>query len=324
MRYKVLRSLWRMPVLFGLVASSLWAGSTTYQVTFDATWSAATHPGTFPSGAHFSPLVGATHSDNVIFWEPGGLATPGIESMAETGGTFVLRGEVQSAIDAGTARQILLGSGAGSPATTSFTFPIESTHPLVTLVTMIAPSPDWFVGVHGLNLRSDGKWLSDWETTLFPYDAGSDGGPSFTSPNQDTNPKIPIHRLDTLSSSPFDGLSALGRFSFQLRTLATDFDGNGRVGAEDYTIWRDTVGSSSDLRADANGDGLVDQLDFESWEREFGASVASNFAATASTISTVPEPNVVGAFMGLTVWAIGVSVRRKTSSSHGPRQLASY
>ena len=44
--------------------------SATYQVTFEATWSAATHPTDFPQDglAHFSALVGATHNADVVFW----------------------------------------------------------------------------------------------------------------------------------------------------------------------------------------------------------------------------------------------------------------
>ena len=48
-----------------------------------------------------------------------------------------------------------------SPNTTSFEFEIEKGHPLVTLVTMIAPSPDWFVGVAGLDLQAGGEWAPE-------------------------------------------------------------------------------------------------------------------------------------------------------------------
>jgi hypothetical protein len=51
-----------------------------------------------------------------------------------------------------------------------------------------------------------------------------------------------------------------------LRTAAAgDFNRDGRVDAADYTIWRDTSGSTTDLRADANGDGAVDEQDRDIW-----------------------------------------------------------
>ena len=41
----------------------------------------------------------------------------------------------------------------GSPGSTQFEFEVSRDYPLVTLVTMVAPSPDWFVGVSALSLR---------------------------------------------------------------------------------------------------------------------------------------------------------------------------
>src|SRR5262245_57091294 len=86
-----------------------------YTVTFDATWSQATHPSMFPPGPHWSPLVGGTHSAPVSFWGPGQIASQGIEDMAEMGATTPLANEVSAAITAGTAHSIILGGGIGPP-----------------------------------------------------------------------------------------------------------------------------------------------------------------------------------------------------------------
>jgi hypothetical protein len=56
--------------------------------------------------------------------------------------------------------------------------------------------------------------------------------------------------------------------------LPGDFNADGIVGAADYTLWRNTSGSTSDLRADGNGDGIVDALDYAVWKSNFGATVA--------------------------------------------------
>jgi len=120
-----------------------------YSVSFDATWSAASHPSDFPSNPHFSPLIGGTHSPAVRFWRAGDRATDGIEAMSELGSVTPLDLEVQAAITARTAQHLLRGQGISrSPGTTSLEFEIERDQPLVTLVSMIAPSPDWFTGVH--------------------------------------------------------------------------------------------------------------------------------------------------------------------------------
>jgi hypothetical protein len=56
-----------------------------------------------------------------------------------------------------------------------------------------------------------------------------------------------------------------------LRVVAVgDFNRDGLVDNADYTMWRDTNGSTTDLRADANGDGRVDLADCELWRASFG------------------------------------------------------
>ena len=74
-----------------------------YLLTFNATWSATTHPTDFPADPHFSGLIGASHSDAVRLWEMGGAASPGIKNMAETGSKSPLDSEIDVLIDAGTA-----------------------------------------------------------------------------------------------------------------------------------------------------------------------------------------------------------------------------
>ena len=186
--------------------------SARYRVDWNATWSAETHPDEFPGGAHFSDPIGATHDGTVAFWAPGGTATAGIERMAELGATSTLTAEVNAAIGAGSAASVLLGDFINSPGGTSFEFDITAAHPLVTLVTMIAPSPDWFVGVHGLDLQPGGSWVDSLTVALDPYDAGTDSGASYTSPNADSDE--PISRI---TGAPFldgDKVRPIGVFTF--------------------------------------------------------------------------------------------------------------
>jgi hypothetical protein len=66
-----------------------------------------------------------------------------------------------------------------------------------------------------------------------------------------------------------------------------DFNNDGIIDAADYTVWRDTLGSTTDLRADADGDGLISAFDREIWLLNYGVS----FASTATALSTaIPEP----------------------------------
>jgi hypothetical protein len=183
-----------------------------YNVTFDATWSAATHPLNFPAAAHFSGLIGGLHDASVGFWAPGALASNGIELMAELGAKSGLTNQVNAAISAGSASALLSGSGIfPSPGTAGLNFSVGVDHPLVTLVSMIAPSPDWFVGVRGLSLLQGGDWVDELVVDLWPYDAGTDDGTTFLSGDADSQPALPI---SLLSGFPFGGTGPLGTFTF--------------------------------------------------------------------------------------------------------------
>jgi hypothetical protein len=117
--------------------------------------------------------------------------------MAERGDPGPLAGEVEAAMAAGAAQQVLLGEGIrSSPGGESLEFEISRDFPLVTLTSMLAPSPDWFVGVHDVDLLADGDWTDEATVSLDVYDAGTDSGPTYRSPNRDTQPREPIDIID--------------------------------------------------------------------------------------------------------------------------------
>ena len=188
-----------------------------YRVTFAATWSAATHPRNFPRNPHFSGLVGATHGD-IRIWQSGKVASDGMELMAETGGKSRLLSEIAQLIERGSAHSSLSGGGLStSPATVSLEFTAVSSHPFVTLVSMLAPSPDWFVGVSALPLMEDGAWRARAEVDLSLYDAGTDDGAVFGAANADSDPAEPIAALtsDPDDTDFSDGKPAVGTFVFE-------------------------------------------------------------------------------------------------------------
>ena len=146
-----------------------------YQFVFNSTWSSNTHPANFPTNAHWSRLVGGTHNSNVHFWREGETATTGIQDMAEHGKTTVLA-EIDLAITNGTANFELLGPQGGTPSAFGFNFaqPMRRDYPLATLVTMIAPSSDWFVGVDSLSLLDENsQWVTNKTVTVYGMDAGT-------------------------------------------------------------------------------------------------------------------------------------------------------
>jgi hypothetical protein len=281
----------------GMLAAGAWmdaaaASTASYTVTFDATWSQQTHPGKYPPGAHFSPLIGGVHNGQVAFWAPGALASPGIESMAEVGGTTTLRNEVQAAITAGTASAVLQGGGVNSPGNTSFTFQASTEFPLVTLVTMVAPTPDWFVGVHGFDLRDGGGWKNHATVDLFGYDAGTEEGVNFSLSNPATVPPQPIALL-RVPFAPTD--PRLGTFTFTRNFPGRpigDYDDNGTVDAADFIVWRDSYDQlAANHPADGDLDGRIDNDDYAIWLTHFGQNVSTPVATEyGPQTATVPEP----------------------------------
>lgn len=186
----------------------------TYTVTFTGNWNTQSTPGGVAGGAHFTTLIGAVHNSDVTFWARGGTATPGVEGVAELGSPGTFRSEI-SAKGADVRSTVQQG---GTQATGSRTFEVtfSRTHPMLTLLSMIGPSPDWFVGVSRLSLL-DGSdsWRSSHTVDLFPYDAGTEDGEGFSLTNPSTSPRGVITSIR--GQGKFSDVR-MARLSFTLKT----------------------------------------------------------------------------------------------------------
>jgi len=204
-----------LPAAVDVPAPPTVAAAARYRVTLEATWSASTHPTDAPPDPHFSPLIGATHRDPVRFWSPGALASEGMRRMAEEGRTAPLDEEIRSAIATGQAQHLLVGGALSrSPGTIELEIEVSRDYPLVTLVTMVAPSPDWFVGVTALRLL-EGDWVSERRVTLQPWDAGTDSGETFRSPNRASDPREPIRVIEDGPFRVGSSVPPVGTFTFR-------------------------------------------------------------------------------------------------------------
>jgi len=194
-----MRTLSLASLVLALAAGPAFAGSSAhYSVTFDGTWSAATHPLEFPGNAHFSGLVGATHNGAYKIFEAGGTATPGLENLSEKGAHNPLADEIRAAIAAGKAGALFEGAPIfGPPGQATSELEIDPEHPMVSVVAMVAPSPDWFAGAMDVVLQENGEWVESKTVTLYAWDAGTDSGASYQDPDADMQPRGPVGLNDS-------------------------------------------------------------------------------------------------------------------------------
>ncbi|XP_037945543.1 spondin-1-like [Teleopsis dalmanni] len=171
-----------------------------YELTFEGKWSRHTHPKDFPANSwrtRFSDIIGASHTIDYRFWQYGDLASEGLREVAEHGSTRTLESELKDQSD--QIRTIIKARGIAYPNVTGKTFAVfrvDSKHHLISLVSMIDPSPDWIVGVSGLELcLPNCSWVENKIHNLYPWDAGTDSGPSYMSADQPQIPPDVVRRI---------------------------------------------------------------------------------------------------------------------------------
>ena len=247
-----LPNMWLTPTAGDPVASV--RSAATYTVAFQGAWTTTVTSGGVPSGAHFTTLIGGVHNAGVTFLMEGGMATAGVESMAELGGTSTLANEVRAADP--NALSVLEGSDGNIGPTGSSTIntvTLTTDHPRVTLLSMVAPSPDWFVGVSGLSLfDAQGDWLPSRTVNLYPWDAGTEEGTEFSLSNSATSPQGTITSLRGMGKFSNERIATL-TFTRQSVNTAPSFTSNTRFEAdENQTATGRVVAADPD-----SGDGVT-------------------------------------------------------------------
>src|SRR5438046_5219882 len=132
-----------------------------YTVIIKSTWTKTTHPFEYPSGAHFSGMIGASHNAKYSIFAVGRRPTPGLEHLSEEGKHSPLDTEIRTAIDQGNALMLFESGGLKNWKDSMVaTVRVDPAHPLVDVVNMVAPSPDWFTGATNVNLDENGAWVA--------------------------------------------------------------------------------------------------------------------------------------------------------------------
>lgn len=183
-----------------------------YKVVVTMNWSSTNFPTDYPNRAHFSRLIGWTHKTNSTFFKVGTTVFAGIKNMAETGGISPLNTEINAKIANNEGLQLVTGSSLSSgTGTIEVEIKVNKENPSVTLATMIAPSPDWYVAIVNENLLENGDFVASKTVNASAYDAGTDSGVNYTSANATTNPQGTIQKITT---SPLDGNVAIATVTF--------------------------------------------------------------------------------------------------------------
>ena len=175
-----------------------------YEVTLKSAWSEDRHPEWYPSGAHLSPFVAWSHNrdgQNSV-WSVGGFSTVGFEDMAETGATDQLLDEIATLRNQGYIHDTERGNVFFVPGESTIRIRVSQEYPLLTGVSMIAPSPDWFITFQDIELYKDGEWMESANISPIIFDAGTDSGDTFTANDIDTQPREPISLLSQAPTTP--------------------------------------------------------------------------------------------------------------------------
>uniref|UniRef100_A0A8C7HWL7 Spondin-1 n=1 Tax=Oncorhynchus kisutch TaxID=8019 RepID=A0A8C7HWL7_ONCKI len=187
-------------------------GTAKYRVTFHGNWSEKVHPKDYPRRAnHWSAIIGASHSKNYVLWEYGGYASEGIKKVAELGSPVSMEEEIrQKGDDVLTVIKMKAQWPAWQPlnvrAAPSAEFSVDRTRHLMSFLTMLGPSPDWNVGLSAEDLcTKECGWAQRVVQDMIPWDAGTDNGVTYESPNKPTVPQEKIRPLTSLDhpQSPF-------------------------------------------------------------------------------------------------------------------------
>jgi hypothetical protein len=169
-------------------------------------------------------------------------------------------------------------------------------------------SPDGF-GVNPDNNQTTNQtgeffWKKDSQT--FTISAGNVDVPlEFRLGMREANAEIDaivLNLSSSLTAIQLDDLFAV---------LPGDYNLDGTVDALDYTVWRNTFGSLTELAADGDGSGEIDAPDYDIWKMHYGQTAAG---AGSGGLTAVPEPTGVAlSCLGGLFALLGVNSRRRST-----------
>ncbi|XP_034475686.1 spondin-1 [Drosophila innubila] len=182
-----------------------------YEIVLERKWTRNTHAKDFPPEAwrtRIGEIIGASHSYSYRYWAYGQRASLGVQELAEHGATRTLEQEIRENTQNGEVRTIIKAPGIGYRknvyGTTLANARVDPKHHQISLAAKVDPSPDWILGVAGLELcLSNCTWLERKVLNLYPWDTGTDSGPSYMSADSPQVPPDVIRRISSTYPSDY-------------------------------------------------------------------------------------------------------------------------
>lgn len=188
-----------------------------YRITFTPNFTEAQFPMDYPANAMFSGMLVAVHDGSNEVFGQGTLASAGLKALAEEGTNNTLRAELEAmgGTDDTDFRVSSSNAMAGPTTEQSLSIVIDPEKTRLSFVAKLSPSPDWFVGVDGYSFVVNGNELiEDITINVGIYDAGTDSGDSYESPD---NPTSPAQTISDITDPPIGNGSGLSSVVGSLR-----------------------------------------------------------------------------------------------------------
>lgn len=194
-----------LPILYSCgkdVEDNMPFSEANYVMTISGQWS--TPAFTTPANGKFTSVIGMVHNQQGWLWrenQPADLAT---EAMAENGNIIPYLAVIDSIIAAGSASAQLFMLAPPNTGSGQRAIYCNTNFSQVSFMSMLGPTPDWFIGLNGFNLFSNDQWVSDTTINLYVYDGGTEDGTGLSYNNP---PSIPQQNIHVLSVAEGAGLA---------------------------------------------------------------------------------------------------------------------
>jgi hypothetical protein len=208
----------------GLLASSLLATHSALAADLDITIQNLT------GGLHFTPILVVAHTPDASLFELGDTASTELQAMAE-GGSLDGLVTIGSAINADSVANPASGLLGPTQSTTTMLM-TDDTNSVLSIVAMILPSNDGFIGLDNWLIPTD---AGTYTVYLNAYDAGTEANDELRGGGAPGEPGMPVPPpLD-----PLLGMNGTGVTAMQNNTTVHIHPGN--IGDDDNS------GGSSDV-----------------------------------------------------------------------------